>query len=423
MPHHRLAPCFALVAALATGAPARARAQGPRAAAVHTERPASLGLVLHDTLRAVLEAAVRDHAFPGAFAVIGDHRGILATYGAGHLDWAPSPRPDSHTMWDLASLTKVIGMTSAMMQLVEQHRVSLDAPVQRYLPEWTGPHKAEVTVRNLLTHTSGLPAFRAYDQITTNADSIAALMMAEPLEARPGSRYVYSDIGAYLAGKIVERVSGQRLDRYLADHVFGPLGMRETMYNPPDSLRPRIAPTEVDPRRGGKLRGRVHDERAYYLGGVSAHAGLFSSGADLARFAQMYLNGGALGSVRLFRPQTVIEFTTLQDTALSNRAIGWEKANGTNSAGHLMSASAFGHTGFTGTSIWIDPARDLFIVLLTNRVDPTRNNHKIGGVRIALADALGEAVNPGAAAAVEQAREAVGARDRNHPGKIRRLKR
>ncbi len=400
MPRYRISPCVALLAALAAGAPTRAHAQGPRPPAPVVDRPAALSRLLRDTLRAVLETAVRDQAFPGAFAMIGDHAGILASYGAGHLDWAPSPRPDAHTMWDLASLTKVIGMTSAMMQLVEEGRVSLDAPVQRYLPEWTGPHKADVTVRNLLTHTSGLPAFRAYDQITTNADSIAALMMAEPLEALPGTRFVYSDIGAYLAGKIVERVSGERLDRYLAGHVFGPLGMRETMYNPPDSLRPRIAPTEVDPKRGGKLRGRVHDERAYYLGGISAHAGLFSSGADLARFAELYLNGGALGSVRLFRPQTVIEFTTLQDSALSNRAIGWEKPNGTNSAGHLMSRAAFGHTGFTGTSIWIDPARDLFIVLLTNRVDPTRNNHKIGGVRIALADALGEVIARNGAPAV-----------------------
>ena len=391
MPRRRFAPCLPLLATLATATPTRAAAQGPRTSPAIRAPAATLARALHDTLRDVLDAAVRDRAFPGAFAVIGNHAGILASYGAGHLDWAPSPRPDAHTIWDLASLTKVIGMTSAMMQLVEQGRVSLDAPVQRYLPEWTGPHKAEVTVRNLLTHTSGLPAFRAYDRITTNADSIAKLMMAEPLEALPGTRYVYSDIGAYLAGKIVERVSGQRLDRYLADHVFGPLGMDETMYNPPASLRPRIAPTEVDPRRGGKLRGRVHDERAYYLGGISAHAGLFSSGADLARFAEMYLNGGALGSVRLFRPQTVIAFTTLQDSSISNRAIGWEKPDGTNSAGHLMSPSAFGHTGFTGTSIWIDPARDLFIVLLTNRVDPTRNNHKIGEVRIVLADALGEA--------------------------------
>jgi CubicO group peptidase (beta-lactamase class C family) len=419
MPRSRFRRRLALSISLVAVAPLAAAAQGPHAVRPARALDAVLGRALRDTLRDVLDAAVRAHAFPGAVAIIGDHAGILAMYGAGHLDWASSPRPDAHTMWDLASLTKVIGMTSAMMQLVEQGRVSLDAPVQRYLPEWTGPHKADVTVRHLLTHTSGLPAFRAYDRITTDADSIATLMMAEPLEALPGARYVYSDIGAYLAGKIVERVSGRRLDRYLAEHVFGPLGMHETMYNPPDSLHPRIAPTEVDPRRGGKLRGRVHDERAYYLGGISAHAGLFSSGADLARFARMYLNGGALGAVRLFRPQTVVEFTTLQDSALSNRAIGWEKPNGTNSAGHLMSRAAFGHTGFTGTSIWIDPARDLFIVLLTNRVDPTRNNHKIGGVRIALADALGKVMDP---AAAERARRAAGARDRNHPGALRRLK-
>lgn len=422
MPRLRILHRAALAAVLAATLPAASAAQGPHAAGAGGGRPSALARALHDTLRQVLDAAVRDRAFPGAFAVIGNHAGILATYGAGHLDWSASPRPDENTMWDLASLTKVIGMTSAMMELVQAGRVSLDAPVQRYLPEWTGPHKAEVTVRNLLTHTSGLPAFRAYDQITTDADSIASLMMAEPLEAPPGTRFVYSDIGAYLAGRIVERVSGQRLDRYLAQHVFGPLGMDETMYNPPDSLRPRIAPTEVDPRRGGKLRGRVHDERAYYLGGISAHAGLFSSGRDLARFARMYLNGGALGPVRLFRPQTVVAFTTVQDSALSNRAIGWEKPNGTNSGGHLMSPSAFGHTGFTGTSIWIDPARDLFIVLLTNRVDPTRNNHKIGGVRIALADALGEAVDPAAAAIVEQARAGAGSRDSSHGGPNRRLK-
>ena len=379
-------------------AAATARAQGPRPSAPPAGPAPTLARALGDSMRSVLRAAVADKAFPGAFAVVGTHAGILAAYGAGHLDWSPSPQPDAHTMWDLASLTKVIGMTSAMMQLVEAGKVSLDAPVDRYLPEWTGGRKHEVTVRNLLTHTSGLPAFRAYDQLTTNADSIARLMMAEPLEAPPGSRYVYSDIGAWLAGKIVERVSGERLDRYLARHVFGPLDMHDTMYNPPDSLRPRIAPTEVDPKRGGKLRGRVHDERAYYLGGISAHAGLFSSGYDLARFAEMYLNGGALGPVRLFRPQTVVEFTALQDSAMSNRALGWEKPNGTNSAGHLMSPEAFGHTGFTGTSIWIDPARDLYIILLTNRVDPTRENHKIGGVRIALADALNSVFDHGSAA-------------------------
>ncbi len=384
----------AAAALLLLAAPPAARAQGP----LHRPAPRPVATALADTLRAVLDAAVANGAFPGAYAAIGNHAGIVASYGAGHLDWAASPRPDAHTMWDLASLTKVIGMTSAMMQLVERGKVFLDAPVQRYLPEWRGPHKAEVTVRMLLTHTSGLPAFRAYDKITTNADSIAELMMAERLEALPGRRFVYSDIGAWLAGKIVERVSGQRLDRYLADHVFGPLAMRETMYNPPASLIPRIAPTEVDPRRGGKLRGRVHDERAYYLGGISAHAGLFSSGYDLARFAEMYLNGGELDGVRLFSAGTVAEFTAVQDSAMSDRALGWEKPDGTNSAGHYLSPAAFGHTGFTGTSIWIDPAQDLFIVLLTNRVDPTRNNHKIGAVRVTLADAVETVLGRGAQA-------------------------
>src|SRR5206468_10664133 len=174
-------------------------------------------------------------------------------------------------------------------------------------------------------------------------------------------------------------------DAYAQDHVFAPLQMNETMYRPDQSLLPRIAPTEVDPKRGGLVRGKVHDERAYYLGGVSAHAGLFSSGHDLARFARMYLNGGTLDSVRILRPETIELFTTRQ---IQDRALGWQKPDGSNSAGHLMSERAFGHTGFTGTSIWIDPARDVFVILLSNRVNPTRANTKIGRVRVALADAV-----------------------------------
>jgi CubicO group peptidase (beta-lactamase class C family) len=292
--------------------------------------------------------------------------------------------PNDSTLWDLASLTKVVGMTSAMMQLVDRGRIELDAPVQRYLPEWTGPNKDHVTVRHLVTHTSGLPAFRRYDTLTTNADSIVAMLWAEPLDTLPGGRMVYSDIGAYVAGRVVERVSGQSLDRYLADHVFGPLGMRETMYRPPSALLPRIAPTEIDTIRG-RIHGTVHDPRAFYIGGVSAHAGLFGTARDLTRFAQMYLNRGALGTTRLFRPETIDTFTTRQ---VADRALGWQKPSGTNAAGHLMSERAFGHTGFTGTSIWIDPERDIFIILLSNRVNPTSVNPRIGGVRVALADAV-----------------------------------
>jgi serine-type D-Ala-D-Ala carboxypeptidase len=279
-------------------------------------------------------------------------------------------------------------MTTAMMQLVEQGRISLDAPLQRYIPEWRGPNKERVTVRHLLTHSSGLPAFKAYDKITQRPDSLAALMFATPLDTLPGIKMVYSDIGAYMLGRLVERISGETLDQYVVRHVFQPLGMNETRYNPPAEWISRVAPTEIDPLRGGLVRGKVHDERAYYLGGVSAHAGIFSSAHDLARLAEMYLNGGTLDGTRVVKAETIALFTAIQDSAFSNRALGWEKPTGRNSAGHLMSSRAFGHTGFTGTSFWVDPSRDLFVILLSNRVNPTRANQKIGAVRVALADAV-----------------------------------
>jgi len=362
----------------AVGEPARLSA--PSASAL--ER------ALSDTIGAVLARAYADSAFPGAIAVVGNHSGILAQRSVGRLDWAPSPVPDEHSLWDIASLTKVSGMTSAMMQLVEQGRVSLDAPLQRYIPEWQGPNKDKVTIRHLLTHSSGLPAFKAYDQITHDPDSLAKLMFATPLDTLPGAKMVYSDIGAYMLGRLVQRVSGETLDQYVVTHVFTPLAMNETMYNPPAAWVGRIAPTEIDPLRGGLVRGKVHDERAYYLGGVSAHAGIFSSAHDLARLARMYLGGGTLDGVRVVKPETIAMFTAIQDSAFSNRALGWEKPTGRNSAGHLMSPRAFGHTGFTGTSFWVDPSRDLFVILLSNRVNPTRANQKIGGVRTALADAV-----------------------------------
>ncbi|MFL5616547.1 MAG: serine hydrolase domain-containing protein [Gemmatimonadaceae bacterium] len=345
----------------------------------------SLRGVLRDSLQSILRRSFADSAFPGAYAVIGTRAGVLVEDSVGHLDWGPSAVPDEHSLWDLASLTKVVGMTTAIMQLHEQGKVDLDAPLQRYIPEWQGPHKELVTVRQLITHTSGLPAFKAYDQQTHDRDSIAKLMFGTQLDTLPGVRMIYSDIGAYMLGRLVERLSGESLDQYVLNHVFKPLGMNETMYNPPAALKPRIAPTEIDPIRGGKVWGVVHDERAYYLGGVSAHAGIFSSAHDLSRFARMYLNGGTLNGVRIVQPQTIALFTTRQ---VEDRALGWQKPDGRNSAGHLMSDRAFGHTGFTGTSIWIDPARDVFVILLSNRVNPTRANTKIGRVRVAIADAV-----------------------------------
>lgn len=345
--------------------------------------------MVHDSVVQVIDRAVSDSAFPGAIAVVGTRDGTTVSYAAGRIDWpAHAPRPDVTTLWDLASLTKVVGMTTAMMQLVEQDRVDLDAPVSRYLPEFTGEGKERVTVRHLLTHSSGLPSWRPLYKEALTPDTALAIVYATPLDTVPGARMVYSDLGAILAGKIVERVSGEPLDVYLTRHVTGPLGMTSTMYRPDTSLRARVAPTEFDPWRQRHIRGEVHDENAFMLGGVSGHAGLFSTAADLTRFARMMLNGGTLDGVRVLRPQTIAQFTAVQDPSLSHRALGWETPSGRNSAGHRMSARAFGHTGFTGTSLWMDPERGAFVVLLSNRVNPSRQNARIGQVRVALADAV-----------------------------------
>ncbi len=365
-------------------------------------RPAaSVHDALHDTLGAILERAVADSAFPGAIAVVGNHAGPLVTATAGHLDWGPSPAPDASTIWDLASLTKVVGMTSAMMQLVESGKVDLDAPVQRYLPEWTGRNKDRVTVRHLITHQSGLPAFKQYYKLGASPDSTLRLFMLTPLDTLPGVRMVYSDIGAILLGKVIERVSGEPLDVYLARHVFEPLGMRDTRYRPPAELLSRIAPTERDPWRGRLLRGEVHDENAFALGGVSAHAGLFSTAHDLDRLARVYLNGGTLEGARLAGPATIRQFTTVWDSTFSSRALGWDTPARNSSGGHYLQRPAFGHTGFTGTSLWIDPQHDLYVMLLTNRVNPTRERAGIASARVAIADAAVRALLPAVVSSIE----------------------
>lgn len=342
---------------------------------------------LADSIGVLLARGVRDSAFPGAIAIIGTRDGILVERTAGRIDWAGSPAPSATTLWDLASLTKVVALTSAMMLLVEEGRVDLDAPVQRYVPEWQGTGKAAVTVRHLLTHSSGLPSWRPLYKEAGSAAEALALVLATPLDTVPGTRMVYSDLGAILLGHLVSRVSGEPFDRFVTRRVFEPLGMTETRFQPPAGLRPRIAPTEIDPWRQRHLRGEVHDENAFALGGVSAHAGLFSTARDLVRLARMYLNDGALEGRRFLAPETIAHFTAAQNPSLSHRALGWETPTGSNSAGSRASGRAFGHTGFTGTSIWIDPGQNLFVLLLTNRVNPTRERRAISEVRIAVADA------------------------------------
>lgn len=348
----------------------------------------ALTRALADSTRVIVEAGLSNKAYPGAVAVVGDACGILATYTTGRLDWPDqAARPTLRTLWDLASLTKVVGTTTALAQLIETGAVDLYAPVQRYLPGWTGPMQDRVLVWHVLTHTSGLPSFRPYDRQTQDPDSLERLLFTTRLERAPGDSMVYSDIGAYVMGEVIERVSGMSLDRYLAARVFAPLGMTRTMFNPPPTLWAEVAPTEIDSLRGGLVRGKVHDERAYYLGGVAAHAGLFGSAEDLARFATMLLHGGTLSGRRILHATTIRRFTAHADSGKHNRALGWQKGPAPWFS-HRMSNRAFGHTGFTGTSLAVDPELGVYIILLSNRVNPTRNNPRIGEVRARLADAV-----------------------------------
>jgi CubicO group peptidase (beta-lactamase class C family) len=365
-------------------APATAMGTAPAA----TPAPPALVPALQDTVRKTLLAGLAASAYPGAYAIIGTADRVLARVSVGQLDVSPSPVPDAETLWDLASLTKVVATTSAVMQLVEQGRVELDAPVQRYLPAFVGAGKERVTIRHLLTHSSGMPSWRPLYKEAPTADTARLFVLATPLDTAAGVRYVYSDLGAILLGLVVERVSGEPLDQYVQRHVLAPLGMTSTMYLPPAALAARAAPTEIDPWRQRHLRGEVHDENAHALGGVSGHAGLFGTATDLSRLARAYLKGGVLDGQRVWADSTIRLFTARQDPAVSHRALGWETPSGTNSAGHRMSARAFGHTGFTGTSFWVDPEAGVYVILLTNRVNPTRERSGIGTVRAALADAV-----------------------------------
>ncbi len=339
----------------------------------------------------VLEQAIADRAFPGAVVAVG-HRGKLAYLRAfGHQrydDGAPAVAVD--TLYDLASLTKVVVTTSLAMMMVDEGRLDLDAPVQSYLPRFAGPGKERVTVRHLLTHSAGIdwwaPLFREIAGWKAYVERVEGM----PLVYEPGTETKYSDLGIILLGEILQRVSGRSLEELARERLFAPLGMGETTYRPSRELLARIAPTERDPWRGRVVHGEVHDENAFAMGGVAPHAGLFSTAPELARFAQMLLWKGTYGHQRLIARTTVESFTRRAGVVPgSDRALGWDTKSETgSSAGTLFSAHAFGHTGFTGTSIWIDPARDLFVVLLTNRVHPTRENRKIFEVRPAVADAV-----------------------------------
>jgi beta-N-acetylhexosaminidase len=318
----------------------------------------------------------------------------LRAYGRLTYD-AGSPPAQADTIYDLASLTKVVVTTTAAMILVDEGRLDLAKPVSAFLPAFRGGAKDRVTVAHLLAHSSGAAWGAPLFQELKGKEAYLKRIQAMDLTYEPGTRMVYSDLGIILLGEILERVAGEPLDAFARRRLFDPLGMNDTLYRPGPALLSRIAPTEQDPWRGRLIRGEVHDENAFALGGVAPHAGLFGTASDLARFAQMILNGGVYEHHRIASREVVERFTRPAGLPPgSSRALGWDTPSGVSTAGTRLSAHAFGHTGFTGTSLWMDPDRGLFVILLSNRVHPTREptSARINELRGAVADAVAGAL-------------------------------
>ena len=345
---------------------------------------------------AYLDSAVLAGAAPGAVlgVSVAGNRFIHAT---GRLESGDSARTAATTVYDLASLTKVVGLATAAMLAVEDGRMELDAPVHRYLPAFAGPDKERVTIRMLLAHAGGLPAWRPLFREVASRSAAFALAENTPLDSNPGTSTLYSDLGAIVLTHLIEAVYHERLDSLLEHRVFQPLGMTSVRFNPPAEARELIAPTEFDAWRGKMLRGEVHDENAVIMDGVSGHAGLFGNVPDLLTFAEWMIDGwtggradrrsGGQAGSQTVRPPVLREFTRRQELVPgSSRGLGWNTPSPGSSAGRLLSARSFGHTGFTGTSLWIDPAHELAIVLLSNRVNPTRDNTRWAPVRAGIAD-------------------------------------
>ncbi len=312
--------------------------------------------------------AIAERRLPGAVLWV-EHEGVSYHKAFAQRALEPWPEPMTEdTIFDAASLTKVLATAPSILLLMERGSLDVDAPVQKYVEEFRRDGKDAITVRQLLTHTSGLRAgLRRQPDGPSTAVQIAC---TEVVTNEPGTFFRYSDINFILLGEIVQRVSGKSLQQFSSDEIFRPLQMRDTRYLPLGIDRPRIAPTQYDGTN--LLRGVVHDPTARHMGGVAGHAGLFTTAADLARFARMLLNKGALDGVRIMRPETVTAMTSIQSPAVvpTRRGFGWDIDSDYSRRGSIFALGSYGHTGFTGTSIWIDPFSNTFLILLTNRVHP-----------------------------------------------------
>jgi CubicO group peptidase (beta-lactamase class C family) len=341
-----------------------------------------------------VRAGIREGLYPGAVVVIGRRDSVLYTRGYGHFTWSPaSPTPDADsTYWDIASITKVVATAASVMRLVDRGKIDLDAPVRRYLPRFSGGLKNQVTVRMLLDHTSGLKSYvPLYRKARRRRGRMVDLLYAQPLVRAPGDSAEYSDLNAMLLGLVIERVTGTSLDRVAQREVWEPLGMGHTRYRMPARLKPRTVPSGI--WRGRPVPGDVNDQNAAAMGGVSGHAGVFSTAADLARFAQVWLRNGMGPDGVWVRPGTLRTFLSKSPNS-GSRLLGWDtpEFDGEEPSifGTLISKAAYGHTGFTGTQVWIDPTNDLFLVFLTNRAFDPRARDSLKGlkaIRTSLSDA------------------------------------
>jgi CubicO group peptidase (beta-lactamase class C family) len=344
----------------------------------------------------VLIQAIEQQALPGAALAITHSGKLVALKALGRFTFEHnSPQVTADSIFDLASVSKVIATTCMAMVLYERGLLDLDVPIAALLPQFASEdaRRREVTFRMLLAHSSGLPAYEKLYLRATSKDDLLRQAFSVPLKYAPAAHAEYSDIGFILLGLALERISEEPLDRFCQREVFGPLGMLHTAFNPPSAWKSQILPTANDQTfRKRIIQGEVQDENASVMGGVAGHAGVFSSAADLARFAHSMLSGGA----PIVRPETLALFTRRETYPLgTSRALGWDTPSLASQSGMYFSSASFGHLGYTGTSLWIDPERQLSVTLLTNRTWPDCSNQAIKDVRPKFHDAVVEALRIG----------------------------
>ena len=337
-------------------------------------------VMAHDfrPLEALVNKAIKDSVFPGASLAILYKGEVVFQKGFGHFTYETTSTPvETTTLYDLASLTKAVSTTSIAMQLVERDSLRLQAPVSHYLPGFIGKGKERVSVEQLMRHTSGLRAHTFYAKSCKSPDELFRAIEADSLFSTPGTTTLYSDLNFMLLGRIIERITGRTLAENFHQRFAEPLGMHSTLFTPPSSLVGRIAPVDKDIEWPFTTpRPLVNDQNAALLGGVAGHAGLFSTTGDLVVMMQMIMNQGSLNHHDYFQPATLRKFLARTNYP---RALGWDlrSLDGHSSAGELFSASSYGHLGYTGTSIWVDPQKELAVILLSNRVYPNPENIKI----------------------------------------------